>query len=699
MSGATHRVIRRRNAAYAAMIVVITAAYSLLWGRSWNVTVEMLTSAEWVAAMLSLCVGALALVRYYSQREITFLFIGTGFIANGLLHVGHAVVTSTYFIDVLAPLPLKPIAWSWYGSRLYLPVLLWLSWVFWKRQRNHVKVRAVNDQLVYLTVGVTALILFALFDIAPLQGDLYQGKIFARAREFLPAAFFLLSLIGYYRKGTWKSDPFEHWLILAMIVGFMGEAMLAPDSEENHDIIFGLAYMLKTACYLFAFTGLLFNMRRLFNESLIHRELVFKNSLLTTQLDTSQDAILVVDEHDTIVSYNRPFVELWRLPEELVRKGDDRPVLAHVVAQVANSEEFLARVKYLYMHRMETSVEEIPLKDGRIIDRYSTPVNSEDGKYYGRVWYFRDISDKKRSEQRIRESEEKFRRLVEQSLVGIAMIEEEKFSYVNRKFAEIFGYNVDEIMQLAPTDTAVEEDKSILSAVMHNRLEGVEEGDEFTFRGLHRFGAVVNIEGRCARMNFGGKPALMIIILDITERLRAEHEIQVLQARLREQAVRDPLTGLFNRRYLDEVIMSEVARAERGRYPLSLVMCDIDHFKVVNDQYGHLAGDEVLRAFSRLLKQYSRGGDIICRYGGEEFLLVLPGMRRESAVARAEQLRLAFAAALMSYNATIIRATASFGVATFPENGRDIDALIAAADRALYAAKETGRNQVRDSAA
>ena len=299
----------------------------------------------------------------------------------------------------------------------------------------------------------------------------------------------------------------------------------------------------------------------------------------------------------------------------------------------------------------------------------------------------------------MRESEEKFRGLIEQSLVGIAMIEEGRFSYINRKFGEIFGYDINEIMRLDPVDTAVDDDKSTLAEIMHDRLGREGEGDAFTFRGLHKDGTIVNVEGRCARMNFGGKLGLMMIIMDITERLHAEHEVQLLQEQLREQAVRDPLTGLFNRRYLDEVITNEMARAERSGYPMSLIMCDIDHFKAINDTYGHLAGDEVLRAFSRLIKQYSRGGDIICRYGGEEFLLVLPGMNRERAAARAEQLRLAFAAALMAYNATIIRATASFGVATFPADGNDLDALIGAADKALYIAKEAGRNQVRESAA
>jgi diguanylate cyclase (GGDEF)-like protein/PAS domain S-box-containing protein len=699
MAGVSHRVVVSRSGAYAATLFVVYAAYLLFRGQSLRISLELLTSSEWVATVLSLCVGALALVRYYSQREITFLFIGTGFIVNGLLGAGHAGITSAYPISSISLHSLQHIAWSWYASRLFLPVLLWLSWIFWWREQKSGRDPRITDRTVYWTVVATALVLFALFDVASLRNSLPRSELFIHVKNFLPSFFFLLSIAGYYRKGKWKSDSFEHWLILGMILGLMGELMLTSFARWSHDVNFTLAYILRAACHLCAFIGLLFNMQRLFSESLLHRELALKNIILATQQETSQDAILIVDDNDNILSYNRHFVDLLAIPEEMIRNGDDRPVLAYAAGQMANPEEFVAGVKALYGNKTKTSIDEIHLKDGTIIDRYSAPMIGADGEYYGRAWYLRDVTLKKQNERMMRESEEKFRSLIEQSLVGIAMIEEGRFSYINSKFAEIFGFSIDEVLRLEPAHTAVDEDRAIITGVMRTRLAGEEEEGKFTFRGRHKFGTVVNVEGRCARMNFGGKIALMLIIMDITERIRAELEVQTLQARLREQAIRDPLTGLFNRRYLDEVIISEMARAERGGYPLSLVMCDIDHFKAVNDTYGHLAGDEVLRAFSRLIKQYSRGGDIICRYGGEEFLLVLPGMSRERAVERAEQLRLAFAAALMAHDATIMRATASFGVASFPENGHEIDGLITAADKALYTAKQAGRNRVMKSVA
>ena len=133
------------------------------------------------------------------------------------------------------------------------------------------------------------------------------------------------------------------------------------------------------------------------------QELEFRNAILSTQQEASIDGILVVNEDTMIVSYNTRFVEMWELPPELLATQDDRAILESVTSKLAAPETFLQRVQYLYEHRSETSREEVDLKDGRVFDRYSAPMFGPDERYYGRVWYFRDITERKLAEQRLRE--------------------------------------------------------------------------------------------------------------------------------------------------------------------------------------------------------------------------------------------------------------------------------------------------------
>lgn len=293
------------------------------------------------------------------------------------------------------------------------------------------------------------------------------------------------------------------------------------------------------------------------------------------------------------------------------------------------------------------------------------------------------------------ESEAKFRGLVSQSLVGIGIVENGKFSYSNAKFDEIFGYSSDEVRQLGPLDVASEDNRPVVMENIRKRLNGEVDQISYIFRGVQKNGTVIDIEIHSSAMEIGGKLALISLVMDVTERTRAEREVQVLQDRLRDESTRDALTGLYNRRYLEETLGRELILAERHGHPVSVIMSDIDYFKAVNDTYGHLGGDEVLRVFGTLMRRHARASDIYCRYGGEEFLLVLPQMTLDDAVDRAEQLRSAIAAAPVPYGSALIAVTASFGVATFPGDGRTIDALIGAADSALYAAKAAGRNRVK----
>jgi len=168
-----------------------------------------------------------------------------------------------------------------------------------------------------------------------------------------------------------------------------------------------------------------------------------------------------------------------------------------------------------------------------------------------------------------------------------------------------------------------------------------------------------------------------------------------LRETLRSQSVRDPLTGLFNRRYMEETLEREIRRAERGARPLSVMMLDLDHFKQFNDTFGHSAGDSLLRELGTMLRANLRAGDIACRFGGEEFVLILPEAALNCARSRAEQLRETAKHLHVSHlGESLGPVTISLGVAAFPEHGASGEDLIENADAALYRAKSEGRDRV-----
>jgi diguanylate cyclase (GGDEF)-like protein len=171
--------------------------------------------------------------------------------------------------------------------------------------------------------------------------------------------------------------------------------------------------------------------------------------------------------------------------------------------------------------------------------------------------------------------------------------------------------------------------------------------------------------------------------------------LQQREQRLQEQAISDPLTGLYNRRYLNEFLPRELARSARSNMPVAVLLIDLDHFKRVNDSRGHEAGDIVLNAVGNLLRGNVRGSDIACRYGGEEFALILPDTGAEAAMRRAEDIRLAISTLnLIHAGRSLGKVTASFGIAVFPEHAQDTDDLLRVADIALYAAKGAGRDRI-----
>jgi diguanylate cyclase (GGDEF)-like protein len=168
-----------------------------------------------------------------------------------------------------------------------------------------------------------------------------------------------------------------------------------------------------------------------------------------------------------------------------------------------------------------------------------------------------------------------------------------------------------------------------------------------------------------------------------------------LRTLLREESIRDPLTRLFNRRYLEETLMRELARAQRDRLSLGILMADLDHFKQINDTYGHAAGDLVLQEVAQLLQQRTRPSDIPCRFGGEEIVLVLPGASFSTTWTRAQELCAAVQALVLHWGGKRLPPISiSVGVASFPTHGETLRELLDVVDQALYRAKNQGRNRV-----
>ena len=266
-------------------------------------------------------------------------------------------------------------------------------------------------------------------------------------------------------------------------------------------------------------------------------------------------------------------------------------------------------------------------------------------------------------------------------------------SFLDDEPATLIGRNISEVLNL-------------WSHEVDQLLEGFETRTELKFRGKPTRYLDLRITPLYNDDNvMNGR---LIVFRDVTDRKIVEQnlrramdrlqtqliEIGTLQSKLREQAIRDALTNVFNRRYLEDTLERELARAERESYPLCLIMMDLDYFKDVNDTYGHEAGDVVLKALAETVMRQSRQGDFVCRYGGEEFVLVMPNIGIETARQRAEELHQTVNLLNIPYGNFNLTTTISMGVAAYPEHGKTKEELLRAADRAMYIAKNTGRNRV-----
>lgn len=330
----------------------------------------------------------------------------------------------------------------------------------------------------------------------------------------------------------------------------------------------------------------------------------------------------------------------------------------------------------------------------------------------------KEIETRRSTEGALAASEERYRRLTEQSkdVIWTLDLASMRFTYMSPAVERARGYTAAEVMQQSLDEALSPESHARALAMLEEHLQRLAAGDASALSAmlevdqLHKNGGSVPTEVVASfLLDAGGHPvAVLGVARDISERRMVEgqlrqanerlrqqlEEIESLQAALQEQAIHDSLTGCFNRRYLDDILERELWRARREGYPLSLVILDLDHFKLINDSYGHQAGDAALKELARVLMADIRHEDVLCRYGGEEFVVLMPRMPLAVAAERATAWLRTIADIRVPFGNAELKFTSSAGVAAYPEHGKMGDELTQAADLALYLAKHEGRNRV-----
>lgn len=328
----------------------------------------------------------------------------------------------------------------------------------------------------------------------------------------------------------------------------------------------------------------------------------------------------------------------------------------------------------------------------------------------------REIAIEEEAHRQLAKSEEHYRFMLENSADTFWELDRDfRFTYISQADRRIRGFAESEVLGQNLFDMLTPESRQRVLQDMGARQQAEQRGEasgpmRFELEMYCKDGSTVWAESQSVpyRDATGTILGFHGVTRDITEqkRFRTEQqqanellarqlrEIQDLQARLQEQAIRDGLTGLFNRRYLDETLPRELSRAKRDGYPLAIIMLDIDHFKHINDTYGHPTGDDVIKCLGAIIRQGAREGDIACRYGGEEFVIVLPHMETDAALQRAEKWRADVQSTVVRHGDLDIRFTISAGVSAYPDHAANPEALIACVDTALYRSKTDGRNRV-----
>ena len=297
---------------------------------------------------------------------------------------------------------------------------------------------------------------------------------------------------------------------------------------------------------------------------------------------------------------------------------------------------------------------------------------------------------KQRADHELRTSEVRFRSYFELPLIGIAITSPDKgWLEANAKLCAMLGYTKDELMAMTWAELTHSDDLAIDLVQFDRLMAGEIEGYDLEKRFVHKGGHAISthIAVQCVRHPDRSVHYVVALLEDITERKRLEEQLQ-------QFADTDGLTDVVNRRRFMELAADEIKRAARFDHPLALAIMDLDHFKSINDTYGHVIGDHALIALTRICQENIRDIDVLARFGGDEFVVLFPETSPDKAQAIMERVRLVVTSQPIDVNGKPVALTISVGVTGLVSAAMSLDALLDRADQALYQAKAAGRNRV-----
>lgn len=506
----------------------------------------------------------------------------------------------------------------------------------------------------------------------------WLGVSYSYLMSFLAALFLIQAFI---RSRTVRREQIGTMLIGAsfpMLINLIGFLHLSP------------LHGLDLTPFLFSVSGVLYAYG-MFSYSLIDLAPVGREAVV----EIMEESVLVIDRQNLVVDFN---------PQ--ARKYMDQGVIAPIGKPVqlvfSTWLKDCALDLSLPQAHIQARVNQVPWC---YYDVTLTPLTDRAGQGLGRLILWRDITVQKKIEEEL----QKFYFAVEHSNASIIITDtDSRIEYANPYFSRVTGYDVESVLGLTPQifksgQTPDHVYKSLWEAIKSGKEWGGEmlnkKKNGELFWEYNRISLVKDSQGNTTHY--------LAIKEDITERKKKDEElneahsslqsklkeIESLHELLKEESIRDSLTGLYNRKFMEETLDGEISRALRNGSVLSLVMIDVDKFKTVNDTFGHLAGDTVIQTLGEFLTQNIRSGDIACRYGGDEIVVVMPNATIEDAFQRAEEWRKSFSEMKFVFDNQFFSTTLSQGVAGFPAQAASSFDLLNAADKALYVAK-IDRNKV-----